>query len=170
MLNEIKEKLGLEIQYIKNQNELNSINQSDKYYTNIISKTKINLKNAIIINNLPIKITDLIERINLSNLKFNFKHKSNFIIGKYKIDINSRKITDGKTNLKLTEKEVNILLYLNNYKKNISIKKLQNEIWKYNSNLETHTVETHIYRIRSKIKKTFNDDNFIKSNNYGYSL
>ena len=75
-----------------------------------------------------------------------------------------------KKNTKLTEKELEIILYLSNKKKPKTILELQNEIWKYSDELETHTVETHIYRLRKKIKKVFNDDNFILSSKEGYYL
>ena len=75
-----------------------------------------------------------------------------------------------KKKIKLTEKELQLILYLDLKKDPQNIIKLQNEIWGYNKDLETHTVETHIYRLRKKIQKEFNDEQFIKSNNNGYFL
>ena len=84
--------------------------------------------------------------------------------------LNERSISKQKKNTKLTEKELEIILYLSNKKKPKTILELQNEIWKYSDELETHTVETHIYRLRKKIKKVFNDDNIILSSKEGYYL
>ena len=69
----------------------------------------------------------------------------------------------------LTEKESNMLIFINENKK-VSLKKLQENVWNYASNLETHTVETHVYRLRKKIKETFNDDSFIISKEDGYII
>ena len=74
------------------------------------------------------------------------------------------------SNLKLTEREIDILLLLNENKKPQNVNALQSKVWGYSSELETHTVETHIYRLRKKIKEKFIDDNFIKSHKDGYSI
>ena len=71
---------------------------------------------------------------------------------------------------KLTQKEAEIIVYLKNSKKPASISKLQKQVWSHNSELETHTVETHVYRLRKKIFDTFEDNSFISSNNYGYKI
>ena len=72
--------------------------------------------------------------------------------------------------LKLTEKEVNTIIYLSNNNKTVSINELQKHVWDYQSDLETHTVETHIYRLRKKILVSFNDDKFIISKKNGYQI
>ena len=72
--------------------------------------------------------------------------------------------------LKLTEKEVNTIIYLSKANKPISIDELQTKVWDYHLDIETHTVETHIYRLRKKIFKSFLDDNFIISRNNGYQI
>ena len=72
--------------------------------------------------------------------------------------------------LDLTEREANIIVFLNNSKKPVKISKLQTEVWGHNSKLETHTVETHIYRLRKKINDVFEDKNFIKSSKFGYII
>ena len=97
---------------------------------------------------MPIKISKLVEKINIEFLKTNFHDQSETKIGKYVINLNSREMCNKKTILKLTEKEVNIILFLANFHAPTSINKLQNEVWGYQSDLETHTVETHIYRLR----------------------
>ena len=84
--------------------------------------------------------------------------------------MNSRKIFDEKNSLNLTEREANIVIFLYNSKKPVKISKLQTEVWGHNSKLETHTVETHIYRLRKKINNIFSDKNFIKSSKAGYII
>ena len=70
--------------------------------------------------------------------------------------------------LRLTEKEIDTIVYLNKSKKPIKIKELQLNVWDHKSKLETHTVETHIHRLRKKIKEKFGDDKFIISSKEGY--
>ncbi len=70
----------------------------------------------------------------------------------------------------LTEREINLIIYLNNSAKPVKIDALQKEVWGHGSKLETHTVETHIYRLRKKIKEKFNDENFIVSFKEGYKI
>ena len=84
--------------------------------------------------------------------------------------MNSRKIFNEKNSLNLTEREANIIIFLHNSKKPVKISKLQTEVWGHNSKLETHTVETHIYRLRKKINNIFSDKNFIKSSKTGYFI
>ena len=84
--------------------------------------------------------------------------------------MNSKEKTLNNKNLKLTEKEINTILYIFEKKKSVNIKDLQSNVWKYQLELETHTVETHIHRLRKKIKDSFNDDNFIISSNNGYKI
>jgi DNA-binding response OmpR family regulator len=72
--------------------------------------------------------------------------------------------------LKLTEKESNIILFLYNSKNPVTINQLQSEVWGYNSKLDTHTVETHVYRLRKKLLKNFNDNSFIQSKKNGYQI
>ena len=79
---------------------------------------------------------------------------------KYKIDLNSRELIAANNTLKLTEKETNIIIYLSQSSDPVSIDQLQLDVWGYRSKLETHTVETHIYRLRKKILKKFNDNNY----------
>ena len=90
-------------------------------------------------------------------------------IGKYKLDLNSRKIIFNNIALNLTERETNLIIFI--YQKgNVSIKELQKKVWDYSNDLETHTVETHIYRLRKKIKDTFDDEKFILYDNNGYFI
>ena len=72
--------------------------------------------------------------------------------------------------LKLTEKETNTITYLSKVKKPVSVNELEEIVWRYQSDIETHTVETHVYRLRKKLKKSFDDQNFIKSDKKGYFI
>jgi DNA-binding response OmpR family regulator len=72
--------------------------------------------------------------------------------------------------LKLTEKEINSIIYLFNSKDVVKIDELQSNVWGYLPELETHTVETHIYRLRKKISQKFHDENFILTNKSGYEI
>ena len=91
-------------------------------------------------------------------------------MGNYKLNFNSREMSYREKKLKLTEKEINSILYLFRAKRSVKIQELQSEVWGYQSELETHTVETHIYRLRKKISKTFDDEDFIISKRDGYEV
>jgi len=108
--------------------------------------------------------------LNIKFLKINYKDQSNFKVGVYTVDLNSKNFFSKNKNLKLTEKEINTIIYLFKKKKAVSIKELQIEVWDHKSLLETHTVETHIHRLRKKIKEKFDDDNLIISSKEGYSI
>ena len=148
ILKEIKKELNFIVEDLKLE-EINKIDDQ-KFYLIINKKNIPNVKNQLTLNNLPIKISKLVEKINIEFLKTNFHDQSETKIGKYVINLNSREMCNKKTILKLTEKEVNIILFLANFHAPTSINKLQNEVWGYQSDLETHTVETHIYRLRKK--------------------
>ena len=166
ILDEIKNQLKLDLIFLEKK-ELDAY-LKDYPYDLILTKKKINNINQIILNNFPYKITKLIEIINLKILKKNFSLKSNFSIGRYKLNINSKKIYCDRKTLNLTEREVKLLTYLNEKKEPTKVDQLQKDIWGYTVNLETHTVETHIHRLRKKFLDTFNDRNFIISEKKGY--
>ena len=86
------------------------------------------------------------------------------------MDLNSRIISKDKNKLKLTEREMEIIIFLNESKIAQKIIDLQNKVWGYSSELETHTVETHIYRLRKKISNSFQDEHFIISTDNGYFI
>ena len=119
---------------------------------------------------LPIKLNNLIENINIQLIKQRYNYQSKILVKKYSINLNSRIISNEIINLKLTEKEIDIILFLYEMKKPQKVNQLQSKIWQYSSELETHTVETHIYRLRKKIKEVFNDDDFIISHEEGYLI
>jgi len=169
ILDEIKRNLNFEIQQI-DEKELKEINFDKlKNYLIISSDIYNNIKHCLTINNLPEKITKLVEKINISFLRNQFNNQSELRIGKYILDLNSRKIICKGKNLNLTEKETNLIVFIN-LKKIVNLKDLQKEVWGYSSDLETHTVETHIYRLRKKMDETFKDVNFITHGKKGYYL
>jgi len=118
----------------------------------------------------PLNIYDLVEKINAELIKQKYNDQSFIKILNYSLDINSRIISNDSGRLKLTEREVDIILFLNDHQKPQKVNILQNQVWKYSSELETHTVETHIYRLRKKIIDKFKDDNFILSDENGYFI
>ena len=126
--------------------------------------------NYIHVEDYPLQVHKLIEIININFLKNRFNQQSDIDIGFYKLNLNSRKLLNNEKILNLTEKEADIILYLKNSKKPVNINQLQSIVWGYNSKLETHTVETHIYRLRKKINDLFNDDKFIISTKDGYII
>ena len=170
ILDELKNELNLEVtKFPKNNlsNLLSHVNQNDL----VVTQKKISgIDDQIIINNLPVKISKLVEKFNIEFLKKKFSEQSEINIGKYKVNLNSRELIFNEKKIKLTEKESSIILYLSKYKKPVSIEELQSKVWGYQSELETHTVETHIYRLRKKISKLFNDENFIINKKSGYQI
>ena len=169
ILNEISESLNFEITQ-SNSKDLKELKYDLKNNYLIISKKKIEgIKNSLILENLPIKFEKFIEIINIKFLKNKFLDQSNIKIGEYDLDLNSRKISLGDKSLNLTERETNLIIFIKD-KKNVTIKELQKMVWDYSPDLETHTVETHIYRLRKKMKETFGDENFILNTSSGYSI
>ena len=126
--------------------------------------------NQIVFDKFPISIFKLLEKINVEFIKKSFHEKSEILIGNYKFNLNSREMFFKKNKLKLTEKEISSIMYLFRSTKSVNIDELQSKVWRYQSQLETHTVETHIYRLRKKILKIFGDENFIVSNKDGYEI
>ena len=167
ILSELENHINFSLLYIKKLADLN-FKTIDNYL--IISGKKQNIENQIIIDHLPIDINKLVEFINIKFLKKQYNQQSEINLGIYKLNLNSRKILKKKNSLNLTEIEADIIIFLHNSKKPVKISKLQTEVWGHNSKLETHTVETHIYRLRKKIINTFGDDNFIKSSKAGYII
>jgi hypothetical protein len=173
-LYDILEELSLDLNYnISLIGDENSLNQELKKHNNclVVSKKKYSsISNQFILENKPIKIIKLIEKINIEFLKIKFNSQSQVQVKKYIIDLNSREILIKDTKLKLTEKEINTITYLSNANKPVNIEELQKMVWSYQSDIETHTVETHIYRLRKKILNTFNDNEFIISKKNGYQI
>ena len=197
ILDEIKDNLSFKVENFNNENEflkfLNE-NKTDHKKSVIITtihkkdfflKKKFNLKNIFFFfeNNseknfdqnyntfkYPIDIYNLIEKINIQLIKQKYDFQSKIKLKNYSLDLNSRTITKNNTNLKLTEREMDIILFLNDSEKPQKINILQNQVWRYLNKLETHTVETHIYRLRKKMNDNFKDNNFIISSDAGYFI
>ena len=118
----------------------------------------------------PVNIFTFTENLNVRFIQKKYQDQSNINVKGFFLDINSRELKKGKSCLKLTERETDMILFLNNSKKPVNIETLEKEIWQHSSELETHTVETHIYRLRKKIKAEFGNDDLIKSNKNGYTI
>ena len=177
VLFEVKDFLNFEVVNYENENvflEKIEKENSIKNYTIVTKKflnnKNINQKSIIYLDNTPINFISLIDKINTNLLKQRFSFQSNINIKNYSLNLNSRVISKNENELKLTEREIEIILFLNDKKKPQNINILQKEVWSYVTDLETHTVETHIYRLRKKIGDKFNDNNFIVSSKEGYLI
>ena len=173
-LYQILEELGLElnfkIAFADSENSLNEKVQSNNNYLVISNKKYPDISNQFVLENIPINIYKLVEQINIQFLKIKFNNQSDVKVNNYTINLNSREMVANNIKLKLTEKEINTITYLSKSDKPVSIDELQKKVWSYQSDIETHTVETHIYRLRKKILNTFNDKDFIISEKNGYQI
>ena len=177
-LYEIKDNLSFNIENCLSEDLF--LNKSDLDLKNslIISKSKNKLlsdnrigeKNFLNLNLFPVPLNKLVELINIQLIKLRFNHQSKVNIKSYELDLNSKFISKGDLKLKLTEKEIEIILYLNNTKAKHNIADLQKNIWGYSEDMETHTVETHIYRLRKKISNKFENKSFILSSQNSYFI
>ena len=178
ILDEIKENLSFKITKFDNEGDFKKTTNSDISNCLIISKTSkkillnnnITSKNFLDFNDFPLSIKKLLESINIKLIKLKFNYQSKIIIKGYELNLNSKFFSKDNLNLKLTEKEIEIILYLNNTKIEHDVADLQKNIWGYSTNMETHTVETHIYRLRKKISYLFKDENFILSHKSGHFI
>ena len=178
IFDEIKENLSFSVTKYESSEDL----LTDKIFDNkdslIIKKSnfKFNLdkdldnKNILNLQNYPVSIIKFIELINIQLLKIKFNHQSKIIIKDYELNLNSKVISKKNLILRLTEKEIEIILYLSKNKNKHSVIDLQKNIWGYREDMETHTVETHIYRLRKKILEKFNDNNLILTHLDGYFM
>jgi len=170
ILNEIKENLNFELLRAQENDFQNIVSNLTSDFLIISKKNLEKMNNQIVLTDLPIKMNKIIELINVQFLKNKFNLQSNVSIGSYNLNLNSRKIIKNDVNLDLTERETNIIIYLSKSKTPVKIDELQKEVWEYSSELETHTVETHIYRLRKKMREKFSDENFISSLKNGYKI
>ena len=177
ILDEIKEILSFKIIKFKNEEDFKNNNDLDTVNCLIISKTNPKLltnditdRNLLDFTDLPLSLKKILEIINIKLIKLKFKQQSKVMIKGYELNLNSKFFSKDNLNLKLTEKEIEIILYLNDTKIKHNIADLQKNIWDYSSNIETHTVETHIYRLRKKISDLFKDESFIISKKNGYFI
>lgn len=166
ILQEIKERLNFELLNINNNLRIEEFSKFKDFI--IISDKENKIKNCNIIS-IPERLDKILEQINIWFLSSKFLKQSKIKIGKYLLNLNSREICHKDIKVNLTEKEVELLVFIisNNFS---SLKNLQKNIWKHQSELETHTVETHIYRLRKKFSDKFKDDKFIKTNKQGYHI
>jgi len=178
ILNEIKENLSFKITKFENEDDFRKNKNFDEKNILIISNSKnklivnqnISEKNLLIFDILPLAINKIIELINLKLIKLKFNNQSKINIKNYELNLNSKFFSKEGLSIKLTEKEIEIILYLYQNKTKHNVMDLQKNIWHYSSNMETHTVETHVYRLRKKISDRFKDENFILSEKNGYFI
>ena len=178
ILDEIKENFSFKV--IKYENEVDFIKDFNSNLINSLIITRsnqklllnqnLNKKNFLDFEAFPLTINKLKELINIQLIKLKFNQQSKIDIKGYELNLNSKFFSKDNSSLKLTEKEIEIILYLNKTKIKCDVSDLQKNIWDYSPNMETHTVETHIYRLRKKIKTIFGDDKFILSSKNGYYL
>ena len=178
ILDEIKEHFPFKI--LKYQNEEDFIKNCDlntkisllisKSNQKLLSYKNLNEKNFLDLNNFPLPLNKLVELINIQLIKIKFNHQSKININGYELNLNSKFFFKDGLSLKLTEKEIEVILYLNESREKHDVLNLQKNIWSYSTEMETHTVETHIYRLRKKISNKFNDENFILSHKNGYFI
>ena len=170
ILEELSADLNFNIIVVDSENSLTDKIKNFSNYLIISNKKYSNIDNQFVLDNLPINIFKLVEKINIEFLKLQFNSQSEVKINNYTIDLNSREMLIKNIKLKLTEKEINTITYLSKSSKPVSVDELQKNVWSYQSDIETHTVETHIYRLRKKILKTFDDNEFIVSKKNGYQI
>tara|TARA_B100000795_G_scaffold229887_1_gene187109 strand:- start:783 stop:1370 length:588 start_codon:yes stop_codon:yes gene_type:complete len=178
ILDEIKDNLSFKI--LRHEDEEDLIKTSNLDIKNSLFITKSNQKlilnknlnktNLLIFDSLPLPLNKLVELINIQLIKLRFNYQSKVNINGYELNLNSKFFFRNDLILKLTEKEIEIILYLHETKKKHNVSDLQKNIWGYSADIETHTVETHIYRLRKKIANKFNDENFILSDQKGYFI
>jgi hypothetical protein len=178
ILDEIKENLSFTIIKIDNEEDFKKKFDLNRLDYLVISKTDHKLllnnnitdKNFLDFNDLPLSFKKLLELINIKLIKLKFNQQSKITIKGYELNLNSKFFSKDNLKLKLTEKEIEIILYLNDKKIKHNVADLQKNIWGYAANMETHTVETHIYRLRKKISDLFKDEKFILSDKNGYFI
>jgi len=170
ILEEISSELNFKINFAQDENSLNNKIKELKNCLIISYKKYLGVDNIFVLNDLPIKVSRLIEKINSEFLKLQYSNQSEIKLNNYIIDLNSREIIAKSQKIKLTEKEIRTIIYLSEAQKPVDINELQKKVWSYQNEIETHTVETHIYRLRKKILDSFNDNKFIVSEKNGYQI
>jgi DNA-binding response OmpR family regulator len=170
ILEELSLDLNFKVIFADSENSLNYKIKNNNNSVIISNKKYLEIDIHLVLEKTPINIFQLVEKINVEFLKFHFNSQSEMNVNNYNIDLNSREMSMNDLKLKLTEKEINTIIHLSKSNKPISIDELQEKVWSYQSDIETHTVETHIYRLRKKIFNTFNDKEFIISKKNGYQI
>jgi hypothetical protein len=177
ILDEIKLFLPFTISYHEKNFELNKNENLLKENSVIVvnnnfelNNLKIDKRKVFVVKDSPVSINELINDLNVMLIKQRYDYQAKIVIKDYILDINSRSISKKNEKLQLTEREIDIILFLKEKKIPQKVNQLQEVVWRYSPNLETHTVETHIYRLRKKMKQTFKDQHFIKTDQEGYSV
>ena len=170
ILKEIELDLNFNILFADNENILNDTIKNLNSYLIITAREYLNIDHQFVLNETPVNISKFVEKINIEFLKVQFNNQSEVKVNNYVIDLNSREMSAKNIKLKLTEKEINTIMFLSKSNKPVNVDELQEKVWKYQSDIETHTVETHIYRLRKKILNTFNDNEFLISKKNGYKI
>ena len=178
ILDEIKDNFFFKVVEYENEDDfIKSSNLDIKNCLFITSSNKklllnkdLSEKNFLNFRDFPLPINKILQIINIKLIKIKFNHQSKVNISGYELNLNSKFISKDDLSLKLTEKEIDIILYLNGTKTKHDILDLQKNICGYSLEMETHTVETHIYRLRKKISFKYNDVNFIQSHKNGYFI
>jgi len=180
IINELKEHIDFEISKFDNKeiffDKYKSKSISTENSIMVVHEKEYNFfvkninEDQIIKLKPPVNIFTFIENLNVKFIQKKYQDQSNVSVKDFSLDINSRELKKDKLSLKLTERETDLILYLNNSKKPVNVETLEKEIWQHSSDLETHTVETHIYRLRKKIKAEFGNDDLIKSDKDGYII
>ena len=170
ILEELSLDLNFKVIFADSENSLNYKIKNNNNSLIISNKKYLEIDIHLVLEKTPINIFQLVEKINVEFLKFHFNSQSEMNVNNYNIDLNSREMSMNDLKLKLTEKEINTIVHLSKSNKPISIDELQEKVWSYQSDIETHTVETHIYRLRKKIFNTFKDKEFIISKKNGYQI
>ena len=191
ILTEIQNSVNIQVEKYENFNNFNfkilkqankiiitSIENYDFVKDNEIINSVIFIKKETYLNkekfndleiiNLPVQIKTIIEKIKLIYLKTQFLGNSNIDLLDYKINLNNREVTRDHNKLKLTEREIDLLLFLKKSKNPQSINSILESVWGYSKGLETHTIETHVHRLRKKFFNSFQDKDLIKNNKDGY--
>ena len=190
-IEELKPFLGFDLNQIHLEKEANLINSEnqvlivDSLAAGKLPFEKINIPKILIMGKneknalknkfdatikLPLNIVQFNQMVIDLSQKHKFDQNSVIKINNYTLDKNTRFLNKKEIFLKITEKEMHFLVELNNSSKPLAKDYILKNIWGYSSDTDTHTIETHIYRLRQKIKKQFNDESFIKHSKEGYSL
>tara|TARA_B100000900_G_C20527740_1_gene694933 strand:- start:354 stop:914 length:561 start_codon:yes stop_codon:yes gene_type:complete len=168
ILKEIEDEINFSIVEISNLKELNKQNLTSSLV--LINNNKdLDFANAIKLD-FPIKVTKLIEKINIQFIRIKTKETSRISIGDYELNLNAKILKLNEKFISLTEKETDLIIYLNKSGGPVKVEELESEVWGYKNKIETHTVETHIHRLRKKILIQLDKDSFILSNKSGYYL
>ena len=170
ILKEIELDLNFKISFVDDENILKNTIKNLNNYLIITDRKYSSIDNQFVLNDTPVNIPKFVEKINIEFLKVQFNSQSEVKVNNYIIDLNSREMLIKNIKLKLTEKEINTIMFLSKSNKPVSVHELQEKVWSYQSNIETHTVETHIYRLRKKILNIFKDNEFIISKKNGYQI